>query len=90
VLSYPANWQHASLPKTLSDKEIERLLTSLDWPVRLPRECAMHPATPTNAATSIAGPMRRMRADIARLWGSGGAARLADSQFTSYYPQRAR
>jgi integrase len=32
VLSYPANWQHASLPKTLTDEEIERLLTSLDWP----------------------------------------------------------
>lgn len=32
VLSYPANWQHASLPKTLADEEIERLLTSLEWP----------------------------------------------------------
>jgi len=32
VLSYPANWQHASLPKTLADEEIERLLTSLNWP----------------------------------------------------------
>ena len=32
VLSYPANWQHASLPKTLADDEIERLLTSLEWP----------------------------------------------------------
>ncbi len=32
VLSYPANWQHASLPKTLTDAEIKRLLTSLDWP----------------------------------------------------------
>jgi integrase/recombinase XerC len=32
VLSYPANWQHASLPKTLADEELERLLTSLDWP----------------------------------------------------------
>jgi site-specific recombinase XerD len=32
VLSSPANWQHASLPKTLTDEEIERLLTSLDWP----------------------------------------------------------
>jgi integrase/recombinase XerC len=32
VLSYPANWQHASLPKTLADEEIERLLNSLDWP----------------------------------------------------------
>jgi site-specific recombinase XerD len=32
VLSYPANWQHASLPKTLADEEIERLLSSLDWP----------------------------------------------------------
>ena len=32
VLSYPANWQHASLPKTLADEEIERLLSSLDSP----------------------------------------------------------
>jgi integrase/recombinase XerC len=32
VLSYPANWQHASLPKTLADEEIKRLLNSLDWP----------------------------------------------------------
>jgi site-specific recombinase XerD len=32
VLSYPANWQHASLPKTLADEEVERLLNSLDWP----------------------------------------------------------
>lgn len=32
VLAYPANWQHASLPKTLADEEIERLLTSLSWP----------------------------------------------------------
>jgi site-specific recombinase XerD len=32
VLSYPANWQHASLPKTLADEEIERLITSLNWP----------------------------------------------------------
>jgi integrase/recombinase XerC len=32
VLSYPANWQHAALPKTLADEEIERLLDSLDWP----------------------------------------------------------
>jgi integrase/recombinase XerC len=32
VLSYPANWQHASLPKSLADEEIERLLTTLDWP----------------------------------------------------------
>lgn len=32
VLSYPANWQHASLPKTLADEEIKRLLTSLSWP----------------------------------------------------------
>lgn len=31
VLSYPANWQHATLPKSLADEEIERLLTSLDW-----------------------------------------------------------
>lgn len=32
VLSYPANWQHASLPKTLADEEIEQLLTSLNRP----------------------------------------------------------
>ncbi|HEX5418558.1 MAG TPA: tyrosine-type recombinase/integrase [Gammaproteobacteria bacterium] len=32
VLSSPANWQHASLPKSLADEELERLLTSLDWP----------------------------------------------------------
>jgi integrase/recombinase XerC len=32
VLSSPANWHHASLPKTLADEELERLLTSLDWP----------------------------------------------------------
>ncbi len=32
VLSSPANWQHASLPKSLADGELERLLTSLDWP----------------------------------------------------------
>lgn len=32
ALSSPANWQHASLPRTLADDELERLLTSLDWP----------------------------------------------------------
>jgi len=32
VLSFPTNWQHASLPKSLADEELERLLTSLDWP----------------------------------------------------------
>jgi len=32
ALSYPANWQHASLPKSLADEELERLLTSLAWP----------------------------------------------------------
>lgn len=30
VLSYPANWQQASLPKALADEEIDRLLKSLD------------------------------------------------------------
>lgn len=30
VLSYPANWQQAALPKTLTDEEVERLLGSLD------------------------------------------------------------
>jgi integrase/recombinase XerC len=29
VTSYPANWQQASLPKTLADNEIERLLAAL-------------------------------------------------------------
>jgi integrase/recombinase XerC len=32
VLSYPANWQQAVLPKALADEEIERLLQSLDTP----------------------------------------------------------
>lgn len=32
VLSYPANWQQASLPQTLADEEIERLLQSLAIP----------------------------------------------------------
>ena len=32
VLSYPANWQQATLPKTLTDEELERLLGSLDSP----------------------------------------------------------
>ena len=40
VLSYPANWQHASLPKSLADEEIERLLTSLDWPAPSMRRSA--------------------------------------------------
>ena len=40
VLSYPANWQHASLPKTLTDEEIKRLLTSLDWPSSTMRRSA--------------------------------------------------
>ena len=40
VLSYPANWQHAALPKTLADEEIEKLLTSLDWPAPSMRRSA--------------------------------------------------
>jgi site-specific recombinase XerD len=32
VLSYPANWQQASLPQTLADGEVRRLLRSLDSP----------------------------------------------------------
>jgi integrase/recombinase XerC len=32
VLSYPANWRLASLPKALADEEIERLLQSLNAP----------------------------------------------------------
>lgn len=32
VLTYPANWQQAALPKALADEEIERLLQSLDTP----------------------------------------------------------
>jgi integrase/recombinase XerC len=32
VLSYPANWQLASLPKALADEEIEQLLQSLNTP----------------------------------------------------------
>jgi len=32
VLSYPANWHQASLPQTLGDEEIRRLLQSLDSP----------------------------------------------------------
>ncbi len=32
VLSYPANWQQASLPQTLGDEEVRRLLQSLDSP----------------------------------------------------------
>ena len=32
VLSYPANWQQAALPKTLTDEEVERLLGSLYSP----------------------------------------------------------
>jgi integrase/recombinase XerC len=31
VTSYPANWQQASLPKTLDTNEIERLLAALDY-----------------------------------------------------------
>jgi integrase len=31
VLSYPANWQLASLPKALSSTEVERLVDSLGW-----------------------------------------------------------
>lgn len=40
VLSSPANWQHASLPKSLADEELERLLTSLDWPAAAMRRSA--------------------------------------------------
>jgi len=29
VLSYPANWQHSSLPKTLTDEEVENLIGAL-------------------------------------------------------------
>jgi site-specific recombinase XerD len=32
VLSYPANWQQASLPQTLGDEEVQRLLQSLNSP----------------------------------------------------------
>lgn len=32
ALSYPANWQQASLPKSLTDQEIEQLLNALDAP----------------------------------------------------------
>ena len=32
VLSYPANWDQATLPKTLTDEEVERLLASLHSP----------------------------------------------------------
>ena len=32
ALSYPANWQQASLPKSLTDAEIERLVNALDRP----------------------------------------------------------
>jgi site-specific recombinase XerD len=31
VTSFPANWQQASLPKTLDNDEIERLLAALDY-----------------------------------------------------------
>ena len=31
VLPYPANWQLASLPKGLSDAEVQQLVDSLDW-----------------------------------------------------------
>lgn len=40
VLSYPANWQHASLPKSLADEEIEKLLASLEWPAPSMRRSA--------------------------------------------------
>lgn len=40
VLSSPANWQHASLPKSLADEELERLLTALDWPAPAMRRSA--------------------------------------------------
>ena len=33
VLSYPANWDQAALPKTLTDEEVERLLSSLHSPI---------------------------------------------------------
>lgn len=32
ALSYPANWDQATLPKTLTDEEVERLLASLHSP----------------------------------------------------------
>ena len=32
ALSYPANWQQASLPKSLTDQEIVRLVSALDAP----------------------------------------------------------
>lgn len=32
VLSYPANWDQATLPKTLTDEEVQRLLASLHSP----------------------------------------------------------
>jgi integrase/recombinase XerC len=32
VLSYPANWDQATLPKTLTDQEVERVLASLHSP----------------------------------------------------------
>ena len=32
ALSYPANWQQASLPKSLTDEEIKRLVNALTWP----------------------------------------------------------
>lgn len=32
VLSYPANWNQAALPKTLTDEEVARLLGALDSP----------------------------------------------------------
>jgi integrase/recombinase XerC len=31
VLSYPANWELAALPKALSDAEVQRLVNSLGW-----------------------------------------------------------
>jgi integrase/recombinase XerC len=40
VLSYPANWQQASLPQTLADEEVRRLLQSLDSPSPTMRRAA--------------------------------------------------
>ena len=40
VVSYPANWQLASLPKALNRSEVERLLASLSQAPRSPRRTA--------------------------------------------------
>jgi integrase/recombinase XerC len=40
VLSYPANWEQAALPKTLTDEEVERLLGSLHSPSPAMRQVA--------------------------------------------------